>query len=359
MNCAEANMMASNITAAGPLPRKKIYKGLVYFVMFTVASLGILFYATSTRETISVLSRINVRFLLLAALLQFVDIGMGAWRNHVLVQKLKPGVKPWLCFKAQLANEFAAAVTPGQSGGGLAWLYVLHRGGISLGSAVAVSVIVFLTTLIFMQISTSVSAFALSNHFSDQIFQYFLRFGFVICTGLLVLILSSLVMPYRIGRFITSITLPLKSSSKRWKARLASMGEKVAEAIRQYHDSCMLFLSRHPAAVVKAFLITGMYYLLKLHLAYVILLGLGLNIDYLTALAILAILRFILYFSPTPGGSGVGELSIAALMSTLMPLYLLPVYTVLYRLFHLFLPAAFGAWVLLSELKKAAANKAY
>ena len=79
--------------------------------------------------------------------------------------------------------------------------------------------------------------------------------------------------------------------------------------------------------------------------------------DYLTAIAILALLRFILYFAPTPGGSGIGEISIGVLMSPIMPLYLLLIYTVLYRALHLFLPAVFGAWVLLAELRAVDANR--
>ncbi|MFQ5630255.1 MAG: YbhN family protein [bacterium] len=354
MNSAKSNTLAIKNAAAAPLPREKIYKGLVWFAMFTVASLAVLFYATSTPETLLALTKIDYRFLLLAAFLQIVDIGLGGWRNHILVQKCKPGVKPWLCFKAQLANEFGAAVTPGQSGGGPAWLYVLHRGGISLGSAVAVSVTVFLTTLIFMQVSTSVSAFALSSHFTGHTFQYLLRFGFVVCTGLLLLIILSLIIPGRIGSLFSAIARKLHRSQKRWRTRLATVSEHIAGAIKQYQGSCMLFMRKHCLSIVNVFLITGLYYLLKLHLAYVILLGLGIEIDYFTALALLALLRFILYFSPTPGGSGIGEISIAALMSSLLPMYLLPVYTILYRFFLLFLPAAFGAWVLLSELKGAA-----
>jgi uncharacterized membrane protein YbhN (UPF0104 family) len=71
-------------------------------------------------------------------------------------------------------------------------------------------------------------------------------------------------------------------------------------------------------------------------------------------MAILALLRFILYFAPTPGGSGIAEITIAVLMSTIMPLYLLPIYIILYRAFHLFLPASFGAYVLLAELRATA-----
>ena len=83
----------------------------------------------------------------------------------------------------------------------------------------------------------------------------------------------------------------------------------------------------------------------------------GVEVSYLTAMAVLALLRFVLYFSPTPGGSGVGEISITALMSIIMPGYMLPVYAILYRAFHLYLPAAFGAWIVFSELRSSTVKK--
>ena len=103
--------------------------------------------------------------------------------------------------------------------------------------------------------------------------------------------------------------------------------------------------------MLQAFAVTSLYYFGKLNLAYLIMLGMGVEVSYLTAMAVLALLRFVLYFSPTPGGSGVGEISIAALMSIIMPDYMLPVYAILYRAFHLYLPAAFGAWVVFAELR--------
>lgn len=351
MEFTRSETSALKSSAVLPLPRETIYKGLLYFSIFTIAGLAVLAYATSTRQTLTALSHLEVRFLGLAAILQFLDIGLGAWRNHILVQKFKPEVKPWLCFKAQLANEFAAAVTPGQGGGGPAWLYILHRGGIPLTSAIAVSVIVFLCTLVFFQITTSLSVLVIGGRFSSQAFQYLLMFGFCICTGLFLFILFTLCLPNYIHRLIAALTRLLRSSRQPWRERLAWFSERLAESINQYHGSCMLFFRNHRVSVFQTFLMTGMYSLIKLHLAYVILLGLGVSISYLPALAVLALLRFILYFTPTPGGSGVGELVIAALMSTLMPLYLLPLFTIIYRFFQLFLPATFGAWVLFSELR--------
>jgi len=126
-----------------------------------------------------------------------------------------------------------------------------------------------------------------------------------------------------------------------------------AEQVKFVKTQSKFIFQNFRFSVLKIFLITGLYYLNKLIVAYIIILGLGVQVNFLTALAILALLRFIIYFTPTPGGSGVGEISIAVLMSAILPAYLLPVYTVLYRSFQLFLPSAFGAWVLLKELKAA------
>jgi uncharacterized protein (TIRG00374 family) len=92
-------------------------------------------------------------------------------------------------------------------------------------------------------------------------------------------------------------------------------------------------------------------YLTKFTLAYFLMRGVGVAGGYINMLAIQTLIMLILYFAPTPGGSGIAELSIAALMSTLMPGYLLPIFTLLYRFFLLYLPALLGVFVILAELR--------
>lgn len=337
--------------------QKRIFAGLRYFAMFTVLGLAILFYLTSTSETFAALSKLKWPLLVSAAFLQIVDIGFGAWRNHVLVRIIKPGVPPWLCFKAQLANEFGAAVTPGQSGGGPAWLFILYRGGIPVLSAAAVSVLVFLTTLLFFLITTAISILFIDDRISSGILLSLLHYGFITCSILLIFILLSLWMPDRLSRALDGIVQRLRTTERTWLVKSAALVEQALSGMQLYQNTGMQLLRENRAAIFKTFLVTSLYYFGKLNLAFLLLLGLGLQVDYLAAMAVLALLRFILYFSPTPGGSGLGEFSIAALMSTIMPSHILPIYTVLYRAFHLFLPASFGAWILLSELKKKIRNK--
>ena len=152
-----------------------------------------LFYATATRQTVEALRHLDVQFILLAAALKGVDVALGAWRTFLLVRRLKPGISPSLCIRGQLANEFGAAATPGQSGGGPAWIYIMYRGGIPISGAVASSVLIFLSTLAFFLVATTFCRWwywticsATQPPFS------WLRYGFLVCIWI---VLRSLLQP--------------------------------------------------------------------------------------------------------------------------------------------------------------------
>ncbi|MFQ5630382.1 MAG: YbhN family protein, partial [bacterium] len=118
------------------------------------------------------------------------------------------------------------------------------------------------------------------------------------------------------------------------------------------------FIRKEPHLLPYSFVLTIIMYTNKFILAYFVMRGLGVDADFMQMLAIQAIILFILYFSPSPGGSGIAELSTGALMSTLMPAYLLPVFTLLQRFFLLYLPAAIGAFIVMEELRSKSARVA-
>ena len=349
-------MASSDIETVAPetgfhLPKEKIYRGLRYSAILTVVGLAVLFYATATRQTLEALRHLDLQFILLAAVLKGVDLGLGAARTFLLGRQLRPGLSPLLCIRGQLANEFGAAATPGQSGGGPAWIYVMYRGGIPIAGAIATSVLIFLSTLAFFLLATVVSLWVLDDLLSTQPPFSWIRYGFLVCIGLFCALFFSLWKPHVVESAIEAGIGIARRKPGRWRDRLARWGEGLEGSIHKYQGNGLMLWREHRSSVLASFTITGFYYLNRLNLSYFLLRGLGLEVDYVTAMALLALLRFALYFIPTPGGSGVGEVTIGAIMATVMPLHLLPIYAVLYRAFHLFLPATLGAWVLVSELK--------
>ena len=314
-------MASSDIETVSPdsgfqLPKERIYRGMRYCAILTVAGLAVLFYATATRQTVEALRHLDVQFILLAAALKGVDVALGAWRTFLLVRRLKPGISPSLCIRGQLANEFGAAATPGQSGGGPAWIYIMYRGGIPISGAVASSVLIFLSTLAFFLVATTLSMVVLDDLLSTQPPFSWLRYGFLVCIGLFCALFFSLWKPHMVESAIEAGIRIARRKPGRWRDRLARWGEGLEGSIHKYQEHGLVLWREHRSSVVASFVITSFYYLNRLNLSYFLLRGLGLEVDYLTALALLALLRFALYFIPTPGGSGVGEVTIGAIMAT-------------------------------------------
>jgi uncharacterized protein (TIRG00374 family) len=76
---------------------------------------------------------------------------------------------------------------------------------------------------------------------------------------------------------------------------------------------------------------------------WLILLGLGINVTFLTGLVLASMLIFLLSFMPTPGAIGLGEAIFFLLFSKTIPSYMIGIAIVLWRFFFHYLSAILGA----------------
>ncbi|MFQ5627787.1 MAG: YbhN family protein, partial [bacterium] len=257
------------------LNRKTIAKGLRYFILLSVAGLTILFFYTSTPETLAALGKLQGKFLFIAVALSAFDLWLGGYRNHIFVRKIKPGVRQSLCIRANIANLFMGAVTPSQSGGGPAQLFILYRGGISLASGVSVSVINFLSTLVYFLLAASFAMFFVQHKFSQQVVQYLIRYGFFAFAFLAVLFAIALWRPDLIGRAIEKIAVLLGKSKTRLGKKVERIGQAVVAELDRYHETCMTFIRKEPHLLPYSFVLTIIMYTNKFILAYFVMRGLG------------------------------------------------------------------------------------
>ena len=63
-------------------------------------------------------------------------------------------------------------------------------------------------------------------------------------------------------------------------------------------------------------------------------------------------LHILLYFFPTPGGSGAAEVASAVVMQSLIPSALLPAYTLLWRTSIMYFPVLIGGIILIRYIRK-------
>ncbi len=347
------NNSEKNLSTQKVFNNTTIKKGIIYFLSITILTMVGIFIYTNTGKTLEVWSKVKLHYFLLTLFLLFLDLYLGAWRNHVFVRKLHPGKSQWISFKANLANIFMGAVTPSQSGGGLAQLYVFYKNGITLSNSITISFLNWISTIVYFPISGLIAYYILKDKIPEGFISYLAKFGFSVFTTLMVVVLVALFFPQVIGTIIQKLSFWIGRLNKNWSSKLKKFGNKAKTGMVDYRDKCKSILIDNPLLMVWSFLLTILLYLNKYFIAYIIVLAINAEGDMVVIMAIQAIIYLLLYFAPSPGGSGIAEISIAGLMAGVINADFIGTFTLLQRSFLVFIPAIIGAFIVLRELNKA------
>lgn len=329
-----------------------IRRGALIFLAITLAAFTILFLYTNTEETITSLKNIDKMYLLLVLGLVLMDWILGAYRNHIFVRKVIPDISFWVTFNANLANIFMGAVTPSQTGGGPMHLYMLNRGGVKLADGIVLSIINFISTILFLVASAGSALYYMRDSEMNDKLYILIQSGFSIFTTLFVLIFAGLIAPAWISKGLVKAGAGLAALLPKYRDKILK-GSGVASAkLHEYNQTIVLFVKKHPTLLPASMLVTSLLYFNKYLIGYFLAVSLGFTPDFWMVMAIHAILTFLLYFAPSPGGSGIAEVSISVLMGQIIPMSGIASFTILQRFCTMMLPAAIGAVVVLKELGK-------
>ena len=148
--------------------------------------------------------------------------------------------------------------------------------------------------------------------------------------GLGVLILLLVLFPKLARDFFHKLAELIGRKSTRVNARL----EVFRTGIDQMHQSFTAYLSlRGLLALATGVLLTGLAYAPRLLSGYVVLRAIGIQAQFIDVLLLQTLITFLLYFAPTPGASGIGEILTAVVMQVYVPKAMVPLYTLLWRFF--------------------------
>jgi uncharacterized protein (TIRG00374 family) len=333
------------------LEKKHILRGLKLFLLLTLSSLAIIFITKSTPESLKALIEFKKGYLILAFLLSGMDFLLGGLRIYVFfTKKILKKVSLWNCCRANLANMFVAAVTPTQTGGGPAQLYILNRSGAPLSGAMSVSIINFFSSLFFFLISVLFISVTIPKVIIDLKIDHIVRYGIVVIGLVLIALIFLIVKPESLNWFFQKLTW---LSGYIWKKNKGKkISDKITEQVTQFKEYLHFFIIKEKPTLGLSFLVTAILYFDKYLIAWVIMKGLNLSPNLGDIFYLQTLQFFLLYFSPTPGSSGAAEVSSMFLMSKLIPVYQLPLFVVLWRFFVTFIGVAVGGWITVKDLNK-------
>jgi uncharacterized protein (TIRG00374 family) len=305
--------------------------------------------------------RLHWGWVAIGMVLASMDWVGGGLRLWVCTRHVHPGVRLRDMILAGGFGAWGAYLTPFQTGSAPMSIWVMRRSGVPAPEAVTSIFVTFIATVAFFAIAGPLAVWlgagkSLAQHglvLGITLYDLFKTsltiFGFI---GLMML--AAIFFPGTVKRLLQRAAARIGRRSPRAAARM----EKLSSGLERSHDCMVAFGS--PKGLFTLFLaiiISAPSHANKLLAGYVTLRVLGIPADFTDILLLQTLISFLLYFAPTPGASGLAELTSAAVMSLYVPRELTPSYTLIWRFINSYATVIVGALIFWYWLRKGLIGK--
>ena len=334
-------------------------RGLEVFAgISAIGFLGLLFYGNNLAGFFDAMVSLSWGWVAAGVVLASLDWFGGGLRLWVLARHVHAGVRLGHAVLAGGLNTWASLLTPSQTGGGPMMIYALKRSGVPLPEAMISSLMTFVATVVFFAVAGPLAVFLEGGHSLEQhgvlgIFTLYDLFraslGAFIGIGLLMIALF--VFPEAVRRLARRLVAWLESHDS---PRLAHRIEDLRAGVERSHECLVAFFrGRGWGALLAGVLLSPLAFANRLVAGYVVLRMLNIEAHFVDVVLLQTVITFLLYFAPTPGGSGLAEVLSAAVMPIYVPRELTPSYILLWRIVVSHLTVGFGSIVCWRWLKGA------
>lgn len=337
------------------LTPRLLRRGLELFAVISLGGVAILlgYYFIRFGDRVDVFLapflRLNWGWMALGLVLASMDWVGGGFRLWVCARHVHPAVRLRDCILAGGFGAWGSYLTPFQSGSAPMSMWVLKRAGVPVPEAVTAIFVTFVATVGFFAIAGPLAVWlgagrSLAEHglvLGITLYDLF-KTSLTIFGMIGVAMLAAIVFPGVMKRLIQRLANRIGHRNQRAAARM----EKVLAGVDRAHDCMLAFGSpRGLFTLALAVVISGPSHANKLLAGYIALRALGIPADFTDILLLQTLISFLLYFAPTPGGSGLAELTSAAVMSIYVPREMMPSYTLIWRFINSYATVIVGSLI--------------
>ena len=317
-------------------------KKIIIFFVVSIISVGLVFVFTTTDETFEALSGLNFSFLIILSVLWAATLFIEALSLKSFVCGTGESLGLWLALKFIALKNFFNIITPMNSGGTPFLIFALSKEGISPGKASSAVLMKVISKAAISFIGVVIIIFFFRRYITDisyiKSLFFIMSILFILLTGLA---LFAMLSPRFLITIITGLTnilhkLKVIKITHNFKKKVIHEAYYARKSFRQYFRSHFFYFL---AGNIWVFI----YHLLQIVVLYIILFGLGIHLPVLKGIVLSTLQQAFIAFQPTPGGAGFGEGIFVLLFKGTVPVYLLGIAIILWRLFTQYLTAIFGA----------------
>lgn len=322
----------------------KLYVRLLFLVLLVVVISAVVIGTTIDINTIGQLSMFQPWSVVLAITALLIGLVLDGTRLMHMVRISGERITLHEAVQVVFGNYFLALLGPGAAAGAIAQIMFLTKSGIPYGKA---------TVLVLVRTIVSIYFLACC-----------LPIIFLLDEGILPGVSNQLMM-------VVSIVCCVSFWGVIWAVRrgvLDYFAIKIAKRLsrvksknflRVYRDgqAAIRLLEKCPKAMLRVFIESGLSLIFIYTVVPCLMMGLGESVDWLTVMGRMIFLNILLYFSPTPGGSGIAEGGFIYLFSDNIPAGMVGILAVSWRVITEYLPFFIGMYYTITVFGKNILNR--
>ncbi|OHB43138.1 MAG: hypothetical protein A2069_07715 [Planctomycetes bacterium GWB2_41_19] len=307
-----------------------IKKGLEIFCGVTVLAICLLIIFTTNVRTLQALRSIDIRFLIFSLILICLSWCFDVLRLKVLTKAAGVRLPFMYGTKAILSYTFLSNITPSSAGGEPILFYMLNQKGITFGKASAIVFLRTMITMVFFAIGGPIIIYfhreLLSSVGLKMVFDYVAIF-----LAVTVMFFTYLYFAPHSARKGLDLLFNYFEKFVFFKGKSSRLKYSLLHVVDEFKSSLMEFLQGERWRLILVIFYTALMIVAQFLVAPMLLKGLGCDVGMLSTFMVQGVLNFMLYYVPTPGGSGISEGVGYALFAPLVPSHILGVFLVIWK----------------------------
>ena len=303
---------------------------VLFFFVFAISAAVI--YFTFDIRTLEYLTMFEPKCILMALGILGVGLLFDGLRLITLAKVTDESLTLKQVVNVVLSNYFLALVTPGASGGAIAQVMFMKKAGVPVAKATVVVLVRTIMSINFLIMLVPVVLF------TDK------GLNTWVPTSVLATVSIAFVSLPILAFFLMRTSYPEKWMDVCTRKLAFKTRQNCFIWYREFKNAFVI-MGRHPMMVLRAFIESGASLLCIYATVPAYFYGMQLDFNLTQVMGRMVLINLVLYFSPTPGGSGIAEAGFVMLFASLLPNGLEGIMAVLWRFTAEYLPFLLGAVV--------------
>lgn len=322
----------------------KFHKRLIILILLVVViSVGVIYFTVDI-NTLRNLTEINPLAIFAALLSIAFGLFLDGVRLMQLVKISDEKISVSQAFHVVFGNYFLALLTPGFSGGAIAQVLFLRNAGVPVGKATVIVIVRTVVSIMFLIMC--------------------LPFIFMHDAGIIPWISDETLMIISISALLLTILIVWlfhKNYLDYFAIKIARhLSRKRARAyIAFYRDNklALNLLLKSPYSMLKVYITSGLSLIFIYAIVPILMYSLTQDFDGIVVMGRMIMLNILLYFTPTPGGSGIAEGGFILLFGYMLPEGTVGILAVTWRLIAEYIPFLIGFYYTIKVFGRDFLNK--